>query len=126
MNDILRSRLLRHIEALPEAQLYQALDYVEFLSSKYARDSVRSAGAMQRFGEVLEDKLRVQGVGLGAIKGTMGVISTADRWFSGLSEAGRSIMKTVEQGMTAAADDAPRLPGAAAQDEGDSGRQAAG
>jgi hypothetical protein len=123
MNDILRSRLLRHIEALPEAQLYQALDYVEFLSSKYARETVRAAGPVQRFGEVLEDKLRVQGVGLGAIKNTMGVISTADRLLNGLSEAGRSIMKTVEEGMASAADPAPRL-GPGENDPNESGRRA--
>jgi hypothetical protein len=104
MNDVLRARLLRHIEALPEAQVYQALDFIEFLSSKYARDQVRAASSVQRFGEILEDKMRVQGVAMGAIKGTMGVLSTADRVFSGLSEAGKSLIKTVEQGMTSAAD----------------------
>lgn len=104
MNDVLRARLLRHIEALPEAQVYQALDYIEFLASKYARDQIRPASSVQRFGEILEDKMRVQGVAMGAIKGTMGVLSTADRMFSGLSEAGKSLIRSVEQGMTSAAD----------------------
>src|SRR5687768_3911135 len=36
MHDVLRQRLMRHIEALPEERLYHALDYVEFLASKYA------------------------------------------------------------------------------------------
>jgi hypothetical protein len=104
MHDVLRARLLRHLEALPEAQLYQALDYVEFLASKYARDQLRTPGAVQKFGEVLEDKLRAQNVAMGAIKGTMGVISTADRLFSGLSEAGRTLMRNVEQGVNSAAE----------------------
>jgi hypothetical protein len=126
MHDVLRARLMRHIEALPEAQVYQALDYVEFLASKYARDQIRSASSVQRFGEILEDKMRVQNVAMGAIKGTMGVLSTADRVFSGLSEAGKSLIRTVEQGMSTAADavsgpstggagEPPRLPPA---DEG--------
>jgi hypothetical protein len=104
MNDVLRARLMRHIDALPEAQVYQALDYVEFLASKYARDQIRPASSVQRFGEILEDKMRVQNVAMGAIKGTMGVLSTADRVFSGLSEAGKSLIRTVEQGMTTATD----------------------
>jgi hypothetical protein len=37
MHEILRERLSRQIEALPEEQLYQVLDYIEFLTSKYAR-----------------------------------------------------------------------------------------
>ncbi|MDB4948481.1 MAG: hypothetical protein JWM27_1130 [Gemmatimonadetes bacterium] len=104
MHDVLRARLLRHLEALPEAQVYQALDYVEFLAGKYAREQIRPAGAVQRFGEILEDKMRVQGVAMGAIKGTLGMLSTADRMFSGISEAGRTLMKTVEQGVAGAAD----------------------
>ncbi|HET6764421.1 MAG TPA: hypothetical protein VFH27_12135 [Longimicrobiaceae bacterium] len=112
MHDLLRARLLRSVEALPEAQLYQALDYVEFLASKYAREQVRAPSAVQKFGEVLEDKLRAQNVAMGAIKGTMGVLSTADRMFSGISEAGRSLMRSVEQGMSSATDamTGPRTP----------------
>ena len=93
MHDVLRGRLLRHIEALPEAQLYQALDFVEFLASKYARDSIRQPSSVQKFGEILEDKMRGQGLGLGTIRSTLGVIGTADRFFSGLSEAGKSIIQ---------------------------------
>ena len=36
MNDILKERLLRKLEALPEEKAYQVLDYIEFLESKYA------------------------------------------------------------------------------------------
>jgi hypothetical protein len=104
MHDVLRARLLRHLEALPEAQLYQALDYVEFLADRYAREQLRAPGAVQKFGELLEDKLRGQNIAMGAIKGTMGVISTADRVFSGISEAGKTLMRTVEQGVNGAAE----------------------
>ncbi len=31
MHEILRDRILRRLEALPEDRLYQVLDYVEFL-----------------------------------------------------------------------------------------------
>jgi hypothetical protein len=99
MHEVLRNRLLRHIEALPEAQLYQALDYVEFLASKYARDSIRQPNSVQRFGERLEDKMRGQGLAFGTIKGALGVVGTASRMVSGITEAGKSVMKEVEQVM---------------------------
>jgi len=57
MNDILRDRLLRKLDTLPDDKAYQVLDYVEFLESKYAE---RQAGApaFQRAAETLEDTLR--------------------------------------------------------------------
>jgi hypothetical protein len=96
MHDLLRERLWRQIEALPEAQLYQVLDYIEFLTSKYARENVRApASAIQRFGERLEDQLRVNRVGYDAIRGTLNVVGAADRVMTGLAEAGRSILREV-------------------------------
>ncbi len=107
MHDLLRERLSRHLEALPEEQLYQVLDYIEFLSSKYARDRVRPpASPFQRFGERLEDKLRGNAVGIGAIRGTLEAMGTADRVVSGLTEAGRSLLKEVGDGLLAP----PRSP----------------
>lgn len=96
MHDTLRERLLRHIEALPEEQVYRALDYVEFLASKYNREGVRAARPLQRFGEVWEDKMRQHGVGMRAIRGTLGAFGTADRVVSGITEAGRSLLREVE------------------------------
>jgi hypothetical protein len=95
MHDLLRDRIIRHLEALPETQQYQVLDYIEFLSSKYNR-AVRQPGGVQRFGELLEDKMRAQGVALGTIRGAMGVMGTATRVVSGITEAGRSVLREVE------------------------------
>lgn len=93
MNDVLRERLSRQIDALPEEQVYQVLDYIEFLTSKYARESVRPASsAFQRFGERLEDKMRINRLGFDVIRGTLNVVGAADRVVSGLAEAGRSIL----------------------------------
>ena len=97
MHDALRARLMRHIEALPEAQLYQALDYVEFLTSKYARDQLRQPNPIQRFTEVLEDKMRGQGLAFGTIKGALGMMGTAGRMVSGITEAGRAVVREVEE-----------------------------
>lgn len=90
---------MRNIEALPEDKVYQVLDYIEFLNSKYARDRVREPSPLRRFSERLEDHMRVNGVALGAIRGTLGVVGTADRVVSDLAEAGRSIFKEVESGL---------------------------
>jgi hypothetical protein len=100
MNEILQQRLLRHIEALPEEQIYQVLDYIEFLSSKYSRAAVRPPGSsLLRFGERLEDKMRAQGVALRAMRGALDAVSTADRVIAGLSEAGRSLIREVNEGL---------------------------
>lgn len=121
MHDVLRARLMRHIEALPEAQVYQVLDFIEFLTSKYARDNLRQPGAFQRFTEVLEDKMRGQGLAFGTIKGALGVMGTAGRVVSGITEAGRSVIREVESVIAAPSED-PRpaqLPPATRQPDGD-------
>src|ERR1051325_6147089 len=70
MNDILRDRLLRKLDTLPDEKAYQVLDYVEFLESKYAE---RQAGApaFQRAAETLEGTLRAGRVPVTIIRGTM-------------------------------------------------------
>jgi hypothetical protein len=109
MHDVLRERIRRHLEALPEAQLYQVLDYIKFLSSKYARESVRPpASPFQRFGEKLEDRLRLNRVGFGAIRTTLEAVGSADRVVSGIAEAGRSLLREVGAG--APEESAPETP----------------
>ncbi len=49
MHDVLRTRLLRKLESLPEEQVYQVLDYIEFLETKYARDVSEEASGLQNF-----------------------------------------------------------------------------
>jgi hypothetical protein len=112
MHDILKERLWRSIEALPEDRLYQVLDYVEFLASKYARDRVQASSPLQRFGERLEDGMRLNGVGLAAIRGTMQVMGAADKVVTDLAQAGRSLLRDVEEGLRSAtaADPARELP----------------
>jgi hypothetical protein len=101
MHDLLRERLWRSLEALPEERLYQVLDYVEFLTSKYARDGLRSTTGLRRFSERLEDRMRMNGVGLSAIRGTLEVMGTADRVVADLAQVGRSIIREVEEGLRA-------------------------
>lgn len=109
MHEVLRDRIWRHLEALPDERVYQVLDYIEFLSSKYARDGVSPpASSLRAFGERLEDKLRVNRVGMSAIRGTLGLVGTADRMVSGVAQMGRSVLRDV--GGSPPAEGASRSP----------------
>jgi hypothetical protein len=92
MNDILRDRLLRKLDALPEDKAYQVLDYVEFLESKYAE---RPAGAapFQRVAETLEDTLRAGRVPVTIIRGTMDAVGKAGKFLEKIAAAGKAAVE---------------------------------
>ncbi len=92
MHDVLRQRLLRKIESLPDEQIYQVLDFIEFLESKYADTVPAEASGLQKFAEGLEDKLRKKAVSPSTIREAFQLISTADRVLSSVSSAGRRIL----------------------------------
>lgn len=92
MHDVLRQRLLRRLESLPEAQLYQVLDYVEFLESKYARELKAEASGLQKFAEGLEDRLRKKAVSPATLREAFQLIAAADRVLSGVSTAGKQLL----------------------------------
>lgn len=91
MEDVTRKRIMRMLEGLPEAQLYQVLDYIEFLEVKYAREAGRKPDAFQRFAERVEDQMRVRSVAPKALKGTMKIMSTAGRLVEGVRDFGREL-----------------------------------
>lgn len=92
MHDVLRARLLRKIESLPEDQIYQVLDYIEFLENKYAGDLGQEASGLQKFAERLEDRLRRRTVSPANIREAFQLIAAADRALSSVSRAGKQIM----------------------------------
>jgi hypothetical protein len=94
MNEVLRERLLRKLETLPDDRAYMVLDYVEFLESKYA---TRAAGApaFQKVAETLEDTMRAGRVPVNVIRGTMDVVSKAGRFMENLAAAGRAAVEEV-------------------------------
>ncbi len=92
MHDVLRARLLRKIESLPEDQIYQVLDYIEFLESRYASDLVPEASGLQRFAEKLEDRLRRRTVSPANIREAFQLIAAADRVLSSVASAGKQII----------------------------------
>ena len=102
MHDILRERLLRKIESLPEEQVYQALDYIEFLENKYGTDAGEETSGLRRFAEAMEDKLRKKSMSPAKLREAFQLISAADRVLSNVSSAGRKLM---EELMPAAEED---------------------
>ena len=98
MHDILRQRLMRKIESLPEEQVYQILDYIEFLESKYGDDLEAEASGLQRFAEAMEDKLRKKAMSPATLREAFQLISAADRVLSNVSSAGRQLMEELAVG----------------------------
>jgi hypothetical protein len=99
MHDALRQRLLRRIESLPDQQIYQVLDFIEFLESKYAGSEPSEATGLQRFAESLEDKLRRRAVSPTTIREAFQLISAADRVLSDVSSAGKQILSDLNQAL---------------------------
>ncbi len=92
MEEVTRKRIMRKLEELPEEQLYQVLDYIEFLAVKYARETGRKPDAFQQFAERLEDQMRVRSLAPKAMKGTMKVMSTAGKVMDGVRELGKDLV----------------------------------
>ncbi len=91
MNDILRERLIRKLDTLPEERVYQILDYIDFLESKYAPQISASPNPIKRFAEGVEDTLRAGKASAGFIAGTMKVMSRAAGVVSEVASVGKSV-----------------------------------
>jgi len=99
MHDVMRKRLMRKLEALPEEQLYQALDFIEFLEARYAAANAVEPDGLQRFAERLEDRMRVRSLAPRAMSGTMKVIGTAGRVWDNLAGVGQGLLTGLESGL---------------------------
>jgi len=91
MNDILRERLIRKLDTLPEEKIYQILDYIDFLESKYAPKVTAAPNPLKRFAEGVEDTLRAGKMSAGAIAGTMNVMNKAVGVVTDVANAGKSV-----------------------------------
>jgi hypothetical protein len=91
MNDHLRDRILRKLETLSDERGYQALDYVEFLESRYAERPSPSANTFTRFTEAIEDKLRAGKVSASAIAETVGFMNRAANVLNNALETGKNM-----------------------------------
>ncbi len=95
MNQFLRDRILRKLDTLSDDRLYQVLDYVEFLESKYAERQNPSANVLQRFAETVEDRLRAGRVSAATISETMKLMNKAMGVLSGVAAAGKSVANDI-------------------------------
>ena len=95
MNEFLRERITRRLETLSDERLYQVLDYVEFLESKYAERQAPASNVFQRFAEGVEDSLRAGRVSVATIGETMNLLNKAMGVLSGVAAAGRSVANDV-------------------------------
>ena len=91
MNDLLKQRILRVLETLPDERGYQILDYVEFLESKYAERQAPT-NLFARITEKVEDTMRAGKIPIQAISGTMNLMDSAAKMMKGLSAAGKAVV----------------------------------
>ncbi len=97
MHDVLRQRILRRLDTLPETQLYQVLDYIEFLESRYNRGIPDDVGGIQKLAEHLEDGLRKRAFNPANLREAFQLIAAADRVLTSVSDAGKEIMAELQR-----------------------------
>jgi hypothetical protein len=111
MNEYLRDRVLRKLETLSDERIYQVLDYVDFLESRYAQRQAPSANAFTRFTEGVEDTLRAGRISATTVAETMGLLNKAMGVLSGVAAAGKSVASDVVSAASRAAERAaPTMP----------------
>ncbi|HJU67687.1 MAG TPA: hypothetical protein VJ650_05500 [Gemmatimonadaceae bacterium] len=86
---------MRKLETLSNDRLYQVLDYVEFLESRYAERQPSAASVFQRFTEGLEDTMRAGRLSADTIAQTMSIMNRAMGVLSGVAAAGKSVASDV-------------------------------
>jgi hypothetical protein len=105
VNDLLKQRIARALDALSDERGYQVLDYIEFVESKYA-ERARPGGIFARLTETVEDTMRAGKLPIQAISGTMGLVDGAAKVMKGLAAAGQAVMDEAVK----AAEDATNRP----------------
>jgi Protein of unknown function (DUF2281) len=109
MNDVLRERLIRKLDTLPEERVYQIYDYIDFLESKYAQRSSQSGNPLTRFAEGMEDTLRAGRMSANVIGGTMNIMNRAVGAINEVAAAGKSVASGI-MGVATGGSAAPKPP----------------
>lgn len=113
MNPYVRDRINRKLDTLSDERLYQILDYVEFLESKYAEKSAPVANVFTRFAEGVEDKLRAGGVAVSTVSETMGFLNKAMGVLNGVAQTTMTVAGDVVNAAKTAADQVGAPPSSA-------------
>lgn len=98
MDELLKQRIMRRLENLPEDKAYQALDYIEFLESRFGNRSGPST--IEKIADRVEDTMRAGRVSVSAIKGTRDVIDAAGRVMQGLADVSRNVIDELQAPVT--------------------------
>lgn len=114
MNEALKDKLVRKLEAMSDAEARQLLDYLEFLESKYNR-SQRKGSPFEKISETIESAINPGKVRDAAAKGASDLAETAGRIMGGIAAAARS-----------AAEEFQRAAQDAASEESEESEEAAG
>lgn len=104
MNPYVRDRINRKLDTLSDERLYQVLDYVEFLESKYADKPAPVTNVFQRFADGVEDKLRAGGLAVGTVSEAMGFLNKAVGVLANVAETTRTVATDVVTAARTAAD----------------------
>ncbi len=110
MNQFLADRINRKLAALSDERVYQVLDYIEFLESKYAEVKPAPPGVFQRFAEGVEDTMRAGKVSASTVAETMSLLSKAMGVLGGVAAAGKSVATDLVGGGPRPADARPEEP----------------
>jgi hypothetical protein len=113
VNPLLRDRVVRHLDTMPDERAYQILDYIEFLESKYALRPTLG-NTFQRFAEGVEDTLRAGRLPATAVAETMTFLNKAAGVLNGVAAAGKSMASDIVQAATKPQDSAGASAGASA------------
>jgi hypothetical protein len=92
MNDLLKQRINRLIDAADDERGYQILDYLEFLESKYAVRS-RPDNFFAKITATVENTMRAGKLPVQAITGTMTLMDSAAKVMKGLVAAGQAVVE---------------------------------
>ena len=105
MNDLLKQRINRMLDAASDERGYQILDYVEFLDSKYA-ERAQPDNILSKITSTVENTMRAGKLPVQAITGTMSLMDSAAKVMKGLVAAGHAVVDEAVK----AAEDATRQP----------------
>jgi hypothetical protein len=104
MNPYVRDRISRKLDTLSDERLYQVLDYVEFLETKYAEKPAPVTNVFQRFTDGVEDKLRAGGLAVSTVSEAMGFLNKAVGVLSNVAETTKTVATDVVTAARTAAD----------------------
>lgn len=124
MDELLKQRIVRRLENLPDDKAYQVLDYIEFLESKFG-DRSGKPSTLEKIADRVEDTLRAGRVSVSAIKGTRDVFDAAGKVMQGLADAGKTVVDELQSPKQSAKADEPNKADEADKEEsGDGDREA--